>query len=565
MPTLTPAQTRELSHELGQAGIAGPAGYTTRERTRELQYPANLAVYEQMRRSDTGVRAALRAVQLPILATRWTLPGPPAPQPLPALAGTIGAAGPLAYTHSAATAVRPEVREFCEAELGLTPDADGRARARPGGVHWEQFLLEALQHLVFGHYPFEQVYAIGAPDTPGLLQVGGPFDGLTQVAHLRKLSPRPPLSLASVDVADDGGLEGIHQYVTDRRTGVTRSVPIPVDRLVMFTNEREGADWTGTSVLRSAYKDWMIYDVLVRLAAIGADRQSMGLPVVTYDEETAGARSAALKIASAARAGEDAGVALPKTMAMQLLGVAGGTVDPLPLMRHFQQQASKSVLAMFLDLGHDAGARSLGDTFVDYFLLGAGAIVRNVEATVSDHVVRDLVRLNFGEAEPWPVVRADPLNAEATPTAAALASLQGAGLLGPVGAELVNEIRRRYDLPALPEGVMYPGVPYSPPGAGGGQLDVPGAPGSPAVAGGPGQQDPTVAQTPLAGTGTLAPQAAIVPGMPASAGLSAAQPGGVLEGHVPGRMMGGWDADLAARVARLSAAVGAFQTAGVTP
>lgn len=542
MPTLPAAATTEL----GQAGVAGPAGYSDRlERTRELVYPASLAVFDQMRRTDAGIRANLRAMKLPILATDWRVVGgslsaanADARDPFPAAAGVPGGSA-FAYTRPAASAVRPAVAEFITAELGLARDDDGRVRTRPGGVAWTQFLSELLAHLDFGHYPFEQVYAAGAPDTPGLVV----SDGLPIVAHLRKLAPRPPLSLASIDVAPDGGLAGIHQHVVDPATGFARVVPIGVDRLVMFTNEREAANWHGLSVLRSAYKHWMIKDTLIRLAAIAVERTGMGLPVATYDESVAGSRAAALKVATSARAAEDSGLALPSHVALQLLGVTGSTVDPLPLIRYHEQAASKAVLAMFLDLGHDAGARSLGDTFLDYFLLGVGAVVRNVEDTVTDHVIRDLVRLNFGEREPWPVLRADPVNAEATPTADALATLAGAGLLGPIGEGLVNDVRRRYDLPALPAGSMAT-VP------GGGPVDVPGAPARPGVGGG--AEVPDAAPLPGAPGGGVA--GVLIPGTPTPASAG----GGVRIAA----SAGGWDAELAARVARLSATVQAFTTAG---
>jgi hypothetical protein len=472
MPTLSPA----LQSELGQAGAPGSAdSFTFGERTRELQWPACLGIYDAMRDTDTGIRSNLRAVKLPILATDWRI--------------------------RRGTRVRPAVAEFIEAELGLTRDEDGQLRTRDGGVNWLQFLGESLTHLEFGHAPFEQVYALGAPDTPGLVIE----DGLAQVAHLRKLAFRPQASLASVDVAPDGGLAGIRQFVTDPTSKLTRVATIPVDRLVMFVNEREGANWLGRSVLRSAYKNWMIHDTLLRLSAIGADRQSMGLPVVTYSKDREGLRARAIEIARQARVGEDAGLALPSDMELTLLGVAGGTVDPLPLIKYHDEAASKAVLAMFLDLGHDAGARSLGSTFLDFFLLSLGAVVRHIEEVVTEHVIRDLVRINFGPQEAYPSLKADPIDAEGTPTAEALATLANAGLLGPVGEELVNDVRRRNGLPPMPAGSMTgPVGAQDPTVLPDGTVALPtGAPGTPTAPGGP-------AAGALPGTGVIAPQAAVV-------------------------------------------------------
>lgn len=532
MPTL-PAQ---LERELGTSRVTtatAPADETrvdAGESTRELMWPASVAIYESMRRSDSGIRAALRAVKLPILSTRWSVKG--------------------------RAGVREDVRRFVEVELGLASDEDGRLRSREGGVQWEQLLSEVLTCIDFGHSVFEQLYAMGPPDDVELIGTRG----LAQVAHLRKLAFRPQPSLASIDVARDGGLEGVHQYLS-LPDGRVVTVGIPVDRLAVFVNEREGANWLGTSVLRSAYKHWMIRDVLIRLSAIAVDRTGMGLPVVSFDEAVPGARTAALKVASSVRGGEDSGVALPSHMALTLLGVTGTTMDPLPLIRYHEQAASKSVLAMFLDLGHDTGARSLGDTFVDYFLLGVQAVTRMIESTMSDHVVRDLVRINFGPNEPWPVVRADPIDAEATPTAGALSQLALAGLLGPIEAELVAEVRRRYNMPALPAG-----TPIDPtPGGGDAQgvvddttTSLPGGNDTAGNrAGDPGLGSPE--RSPLAGvpdgrrTGGVAGRivGVNVPGTPGSR-LSEDGAGGA----------GGWAGDLSERVAMLSQAVSALVAGG---
>lgn len=104
---------------------------------------------------------------------------------------------------------------------------------------------------------------------------------------------------------------------------------------------------------------------------------------------------------------------------------------------------------MFLNLGHDNGARALGDTFVDYFCLAEGSIDDELNSVITDHVIRDLVDLHYGADEPYPRLIADPIDAESTPTAEALGVLAEKGLLGVIDDGLVGDVRRRYRLPAL--------------------------------------------------------------------------------------------------------------------
>jgi hypothetical protein len=384
----------------------------------DLRFPLSANVYDRMRREDGQVISVMRAITHPIIATRWRLVG---------------------------TDVRPEVMRFLESELGLTADDQGRARRRRQGIVWREHLREALLMLPFGFMPFEPVFEV-APASPGLED---PADPGRLYAHLRKLAPRFPRTVREVRVGRDGGLAGIVQEPMPG-TANPNGTFIPVDRLVMYVNEREGADWTGTSVLRGAYKHWLIKDALIRLGAQVVERNGMGIPIVTWTDEKDEAR--ALKLAASMRAGAEAGGAVRAGMAVNVVGVEGSTADGLPWVKYHDESIGRSLLAMFLNLGHDNGARALGATFVDYFLLFLEGIIAQLEETATEHVIRDLVEHNFGPDEPYPMLKADKLAAESTPTAEALAQLADAGILTP-DRELENDVRRRNGLPSKPEPV----------------------------------------------------------------------------------------------------------------
>lgn len=395
--------------------------------TPELSWPAASVIYDRMRRTDGQVAAVIRAVTLPILSASWRLTGDDVPS---------------------------EIREFVAGELGLATPGEGRRRRRREGVVWRDHLRMALLSLSYGWMPFEQVYAVGPP-APGMT-------GPEQVAHLRKLAPRLPRTLTGPPRIDrDGGLAGIVQYLPDLATSRPASrdanpgeVFIPADRLVVYSLDREGADWTGNSLLRGSYKHWLIKDALLRLGPMVCERNGMGVPIVTYSEEAQ--KQDALDLAKGIRAGSEAGAAVPAGVAVQLLGVSGATRDELPLIKYHDEAAGRSALAMFLNLGHDNGARSLGDSFIDFFTASLNAVADQIAETATEHIIRDLVEINYGTDAPYPILEAEPISSETSPTAESLRTLADAGLLGPIDRDLQAEVRRRYDLPPIPESVTSP-------------------------------------------------------------------------------------------------------------
>ena len=360
----------------------------------DLHFPASVAVYDEMRTTDGQVGSLLSAMNLPILAARWQLTG---------------------------ETVRPEVMTFVRSELGLDlPDA-ARERQRKHGIVWLDHLETALLALPFGFMPFEQVYEPGPPTAEQAAL------GTDLLLHLRKLAPRLPRTISEIHVGRDGGLVGISQPPLDPKA--KDDIFIPVERLVYYCYKREGADWSGRSVLRTIYKNWLIADKELRLSAQILERNGMGVPVVTYDASIS--KAEAEQLVQDFRAGATAGAALPSGVKIELLGVTGQTVDPLPHLKYHNEQIAESALAMFKTLGHDSGARSLGDTFVDIFTQAVQSVADFFARVATEHVIRDLVELNFGVDEPYPVLTAGDLSANRAITTSALKELVDAGVVKP--------------------------------------------------------------------------------------------------------------------------------------
>jgi hypothetical protein len=220
----------------GYTGTGDPqAFWQTAEETPELIWPLSVRVFRKMARQDAQCTSVEKAVTLPIRRTAWR----------------IDPAG-----------ARDEVTQHIATDLGLPIKGAGDevAARRKGRFSWSEHLVAALRCLRYGHSFFEQSYSV---DDAGLF-------------HLHRLGERPADTISEIKVDRDGGLYSITQF--GMGTGA-RVLEIPVNRLVAYVNEREGGDWTGVSLLRPAYKHWLIRDRLLRVQAQTIERNGMGVPV----------------------------------------------------------------------------------------------------------------------------------------------------------------------------------------------------------------------------------------------------------------------------------------------
>lgn len=377
----------------------------------ELRWPRSLEVFDKMRREDSQVASVLRAVTSPIRSANWVVDPAGAPD---------------------------DVVSFVADNLGL--QVKGRERMVPlrrgGRFSWTEHLRLALLELVYGHSFFEQVHK---------------YDESTGKNRLHKLAWRPPRTISKIGVADDGGLEFIQQYGSSKQ--------IPVDALVAYVSEREGANWVGTSLLRSAYKNWLLKDRMLRAQALTVERNGLGIPKYTQpplpesikDQSEREAwlssqRDEGLNLTRNLRAGETAGVSLPHGALLELMGVTGDLPDTDQPIRYHDEQIARAVLAHFLNLGTETGSWALGSTFADFFTNSLNAVAEHVADVTQQHVVEHLVNLNFGMDVAAPVLVCEPIGSEHPATAEAISKLLQSGAITP-DSSLEAFVRVRHGLP----------------------------------------------------------------------------------------------------------------------
>lgn len=373
------------------------------EHVTDLMWPLSVRTFARMRHDPT-LTSVLSAYRLPLMAARWEI-------------DPRGAS--------------PEIVQICADSLGLPvrgqPEAPGPVRRR--GVQWVDHLRTACSALVFGHACFEPVYDVSSGR-----------------ALLASLAERPQLSLAEIEVDDQGALKSITQY-----GDVTKPSPDPIsaDRLLWYSLNREGAVWTGQSMLRPSFGAWLLKQDALRVQATSLRRFGAGTPTARAlpgTDPTQAQLDAALAAASNVRVGDTAGSVMPPGFVLEILGVTGSYPDGLPFIRYLDEQMARSALASMLDLGSTSnGSRALGDTFADLFRLAQQAMAETIAETATELCVR-LTDYNIGEDAPAPAVVAGDVGSSRKVLATAIADLIKAGALVR-DDDLENWIRDALDVP----------------------------------------------------------------------------------------------------------------------
>jgi predicted ABC-type ATPase len=356
-------------------------------------------------RRDPQLSAILNAYFLPLLRARWALDG---------------------------TGCKPEVVQHVSDDLGVAikdgDDTPGPARRR--GVIWQRHLREALNYLPFGHMPFERRYMFDAQGA----------------AHLDNLGVRTPWTIAQIKVNTDGSIDQVEQ--------TTQRDPLPANRLVWYANNKLGANWAGESVLRPAFGAWLLKHEAWRVHATSIRRFGMGVPTV---EAPPGATQQQLlqaqQMASAMRAGDQAGMAVPQGFKAYIAGMTGSVPDALGFIRYLDQAMAKMAMTGLIELGQtETGSRALGDAFLDLFLLSLQSVAEEITLTAtSGHpgmpgIITDIVDQNWGEDEPAPRLVCLDLGESYEVTADAVQALVMCGAVTP-DEELDNAMRQRWGLP----------------------------------------------------------------------------------------------------------------------
>lgn len=387
--------------ELGASGVFISGGMITGEEYNSaLSGQLALRAYDQMRRNDATVNAALMAVKQPILNADFQLD--------PA-------------SDKKKDKNNAEFIDDCLMHI----------------IDWEQFLGEALTFLEFGFVVFEQVYE------PRIAN-----GQLRQV--LTKLAFRKQTTIVAWETED-------HQ------PGVTQALPegkrisIPLNRLVIITHKQEGENYEGISILRTAYKHWKIKDQLYKIDAVGHENHALGILDITKPKGATTADEAKMRqFAMNRRANAQSFILKPEDWTVEFMDMKSNTLrDIMPSVNHHDRQIMKNVLAQFLEMGASgaAGSRATSEDHSRLFELAVQAVTRRIVHVLQNTMVRNLIDLNFTNAE-YPTLRVAKISDDNIPVVSeAIGKFVTAGALHPQAGD-ENVIRNMLGWPELEPQVL---------------------------------------------------------------------------------------------------------------
>lgn len=344
---------RQLTNVWGDSGTYRYGGFFYEEPNEIMRDQQRWETIETMRRTDGAVKAALNAIKAPLLATVWRVEGED-----------------------------KEIVDFVEDSLFHMKRS------------WKDFLREALGYLDFGFYCFEIIWE---PNGEKLI--------------IADLAPRIPHSIFRFRMSS--GQPGITQII--RTDEFKKSyAEIPVEKLVILTNDKEGDDITGQSVLRAAYKHFHFKDTLYRIQGIGAERNGIGIPVIKMPPGFgAQDKAKAEEIVRNMRTNETAFVVLPsKEWEIDILtpkaDAKGATI--IDGISHHNNMILMSVLASFLGLGQDGvGSLALSKDLSSFFLKHVEDKACYFAEQITEQVIKKMVMLNFGPDADIPELKFNPL------------------------------------------------------------------------------------------------------------------------------------------------------------
>jgi hypothetical protein len=386
-------------------------------------------IYREMRQTDPAIRSLDWMFRLPIRAAEWTV--------VPAEDDPDG------------ESISRARADFASWQFGLERHV-GSGRL---DLSWDDYLTQDLFYLSYGSMGGEIVWASERGKVK--IETWRDADGDEhQVIPIARIAPRFPATVAQILTDDQtGAITRIRQDVL----GQPGDGWIPGEKVTWLCNEREGSNYWGLSLYRSAVGAWKLKQNTMVSGAIALDRWASPTPLVRHPPGATAERKAE-EIGRGIRTHERSWITMegPKppdgNWDVDIVDTTGTLPDPVAFLRHLDGQIAMSGLQQFSQLGtSERGSRAVGDSLSDPFYQALTAIAGQISEMRMRMVVRRLWDLNFGEHVPIPTITASKIQGKNIAVLArALADLTSAGLSF-ADQDTQNDVRDILDLRHLPE------------------------------------------------------------------------------------------------------------------
>lgn len=403
-PQVQPPDPKALT-ELGVTNVTGgipdviPQWRTGRQ---------SLRIIEQMINNDATINSSLLAVKTPVIGGEYYME--------PATANQVDV----------------DAAEFCKHNLFQRMSVD-----------WLEFLDEVEMKLDYGCSVFEKVWE------PGFWAPEREAANRKQYVMLQKLAFRPLSSIAQFLYDKNGGPAGIDHTPIDPSPGATgggaNNVEIPIEKLLIFTNNKRGGSVEGRSVLRTAYKHWFYKEGLYKIDAIQKERHGIGVPDIELPPGAdAAAENKAEEIGRNLRTNEYAFIVRPAGWIVGFAEVKGNLVNVIESIDHHDLLIARNLLAQFVA---DSNSRATAGTSMDMLMKSLRHDAERICEVINNHLIPQMVAWNFPTGR-FPQMRVKSIGEvkDLQAWSSALSNLAAAKILTPT-PELEKWARKTVDAP----------------------------------------------------------------------------------------------------------------------
>lgn len=349
----------EVGIKNGKTGTEILSGMIQEEYNTDLQFPDSVKIYDEMRKSDATIAAVLKALKNPLLSAEWD----------------IQAGGDTDRDKEVAAFVDKNVFQ---------------------NLNFQDWLRQALSYLDFGFMYFEKVYQVK----------GG-------MIEWKELAPRLQKAHYTWGITGtewvDGHPAGVTQQLNSTDEAVITNYPtIPWSKILLFTNDREGNNYEGVSILRAAYKHYFYKDLAYKIQSVSAERFGVGTPVATVKNSMGKPNRQKVEEAlKNIRSNEKAYLLLTDEVAKFEIMTPNGTgvgAQIEKMIEHHDKKLYDLILAGFLNLtSGEGGSNALSKDQSSFFLRGLQSVADYI-VSVMNEAIKELVDMNYSGIEEYPTL-----------------------------------------------------------------------------------------------------------------------------------------------------------------
>lgn len=351
-----------LNSELGSAAPSPFTSWMRQEYNRDLIGLKGLRMYDRMRKSDGTVRGTMRLAKTPVLAGQWSM------------------------KPASSSSKDQMIADFVWSNLTQWMSSS-----------WPQTMTESLLMLDFGYYMFEEVFERGETVTNDPRARGK--------IVWKKWAPRHPMDVREWFFDLNGGPLSVDIwtspiFVPTLEGGTTigqylQYINIPIDKLVVFSFDKEAGNIEGISLLRSAYKHWYYKDNLYKIDAIQKERHGIGVPVIQLPQGySAGDLALADQLGRNLRTNDRAHVVLPPLWVLSFAELSTQPVDCIRSIEHHDVQIEKQILGQFLQPN-----MKTAEADQTLFLKATRFTADIVTDVINSYAIPQLVDMNWASAQ----------------------------------------------------------------------------------------------------------------------------------------------------------------------